>query len=385
MCTSGSCFLIVGLFSSHASTSDNLMSDCDLFSVVQQKHRHSRSVSSSYWIVCSSKTYQSKLISKFILETLDLFWLSLSWLRTHADLEQVVFKDPASSWMHKVITLWREILPNFSKRFFVLEQQSVGATLEQVFLAEKRFFGCRDTKTWFQGTLWLRTGTWTTLVDKGYTCSYGADVHWIYMWKPLLKRSIRKSPHPEHISFSLFQRSYVRPLYWPLLLSQQLSHCHPNSPLLKHTLSLSIQTVVVILKSKWRMMISVSVPTPTLSLLLTLQQLTHSLPLFPVSGPNMHQLVRWKLHLTILFLLLREILSKKGGISLLPRPIKHQRQWYELISCSFKSSVVAHIGSVGTLCKASFICCLFLQTEMYVIWYKASSHLNLLCTSFVVC
>lgn len=57
--------------------------------------------------------------------------------------------------------------------------------------------------------------------------------------------------------------------------------------------------------------------------------------------------------------------QQKGVISFLPRPVKHQRQWYELISCSFKSSVMAHIGSVGTLWEASFISCLCLQTEMY--------------------
>lgn len=61
-------------------------------------------------------------------------------------LEQVVFKDSASSLMHKVIMLWRKILPNFSKLFFVLDQQSVGATLEQVFLAERWFFVCQNTK-----------------------------------------------------------------------------------------------------------------------------------------------------------------------------------------------------------------------------------------------
>ncbi|XP_078143703.1 protein EFR3 homolog A-like [Centroberyx gerrardi] len=49
----------------------------------------------------------------------------------------------------------------------VCNQQSVGATLEPVFLAESRFFGCRNAKNWFEIRHRLRTGPRAALVENG--------------------------------------------------------------------------------------------------------------------------------------------------------------------------------------------------------------------------
>lgn len=53
------------------------------------------------------------------------------------------------------------------KRLFVADQQSVGATLQPVFLSGSWFFSSWNTTKWFQRRHWLQTSTWTTLVERG--------------------------------------------------------------------------------------------------------------------------------------------------------------------------------------------------------------------------
>lgn len=75
-------------------------------------------------------------------------------------------------------------------------------------------------------------------------------------------------------------------------------------------------------------------------------------------------------------------------ISSLPHPIKHQRQWYELMSCNLKDSPTLVLWEIfGKQDSSSAyvlgirmtrVCKSLIQTEMCVIWYKALSDFNCL-------
>lgn len=63
-----------------------------------------------------------------------------------------------------------------TKQFLVLDHLWVDATLEPVFLAERRFFCCQNVKNCFQIRPRLQTVPQTALVGKGYLwpCSHGS-------------------------------------------------------------------------------------------------------------------------------------------------------------------------------------------------------------------
>lgn len=55
------------------------------------------------------------------------------------------------------------------ERFILLVQQRPGATPEQLFLADSRFFVCRNKRDWFQVRDWPQNQPWNCLGQKGVT------------------------------------------------------------------------------------------------------------------------------------------------------------------------------------------------------------------------
>lgn len=68
------------------------------------------------------------------------------------------------------------------KQFFVLDLQSVGATLEPVFLPKNQFYAWRNVMNWLKTGHWLRTSPSLDGEGLKYWCGLGHNVAYCHLW-----------------------------------------------------------------------------------------------------------------------------------------------------------------------------------------------------------